>query len=699
MKVTGAWIAVAIAVVAAMIAGHIDISAARFFRSDVVVRDAFPGVTEPPYYDPAPYSLWLPSDWFVWDSIRSGHLPLWDRLQGGGYSPVLTVQNGVFHPLRWAVALAPREMAPSILIVLALFLCASGIWTLLRESRRSATAAALGAVIFTLSSPVLGNIHFSGDLLPLAHTPWIAFFARRTGRNPSLGNLAGLISGIALLLLAGHPLFVVTVALVVIGFSTAEAFDLRSIRPLVTLAVAAATAIALDAFAFVPPIVSLPDLWFYKTETHQGSVYALFDPFERWLRAILSMFVDLRSPSSSTFDEPAFWLYIGIPVALLAAIGVIDALQRTRDRAIAGVLLVLSMLSVPGPWMVDLASTKPLTFMNRSYFAGGMTFTLAILAAGGFDFLWHTGRRGRVVALICAVATSVVYVMRADEVLQPHRWSEIVRGETISFLRRDRSHRIIGTLGQTHLPNSSRITGIEDVRESTPVWTLRKHRWWEAVDPHIRRYAFPTFRMTEELGSALIGDFNVRWIVRSRLAASAFHNAGGPERRPAVEVELWRPGIVRPRVHFAERVLVVRTMDEAARLLRDDRSLAATTAVIEAAIPPLSQARGEVTLRYPSESTVAIDVSSPSGGLVVLHDAYDRGWRARLDDRPLEILPVNLISRGFVVKPGHHHVEMAYEPPGFRLGVGISAVTALSLAMAAAVALRGGRRSPQVAAE
>ena len=40
--------------------------------------------------DPAPFTLWLPSDWFVWDSIRAGHLPLWDRLQGGGYSPLVT---------------------------------------------------------------------------------------------------------------------------------------------------------------------------------------------------------------------------------------------------------------------------------------------------------------------------------------------------------------------------------------------------------------------------------------------------------------------------------------------------------------------------------------------------------------------------------------------------------------------------------
>ena len=92
-------------------------------------------------------------------------------------------------------------------------------------------------------------------------------------------------------------------------------------------------------------------------------------------------------------------------------------------------------------------------------------------------------------------------------------------------------------------------------------------------------------------------------------------------------------------------------------------------------------------------------VSSRSGGLVVLHDAYDRGWRALLDGRPVEILPVNLISRGVQVGPGRHRVEMAYEPPGFRLGAGISAVVALSLLVAAAVAVRRTRSWPQIEAE
>jgi len=696
MKTIANWLVVTIAIAAAMIAFRIDISAARFFRSDVVVRDSFASVSEPPYYDPSPYSLWLPSDLFVWDSVRTGHLPLWDRMQGGGYSPVLTLYNGVFHPLRWIVAIAPRDLAPSVLIVLALMTSLSGMWLVLRiENRSSRLGAAVGAVVFTFCSPVVANLHFSGDLLPLVHTPWIVFFAQRTARARSIGSFVGLVASIALVLLAGHPLFALTAGLAALGFVLAEAFEARSPRPLVVLGVATASALFVGAFAFVPPFASLSDLWFYKTQTHQGSVYALFDPIERWFGAIASILVDRRSPASSV-DDTAFWLYVGIPATVLAGAGVIDALQRTRDRVIAGVLLCFFMLSVPGPWMADLAATKPLTYMNRSYFAGGMAFAGAVLAAGGFEFLRRRNRVTRAVAFACAAAVTVVYLERAYEVLQPHRWSPVVQGDVVALLQAERSSRIIGSLGQTHLPNSSRVTGIEDVRESTPIWTVRKHLWWEAVDPNIRRFTFPTFRITDRLDSPLIGDFNIRYVVWSRLGHAGFHNGEGSAPspgpsgepmlgRPSVDVLRWR-GLVRPRVHFAEQTIAAHDMNDAARLLRENRFPAASTAVVEwgaVGMQPGSPASGSAAVTYPSDSKVVLDVDSASGGLVVLHDTFERGWQARLDGRPAGIVPVNLISRGLVVPAGRHRVEMQYEPPAFRVGLGISAFAFVSLGFAA----------------
>src|ERR1043166_784731 len=133
----------------------IDISAARYFRGDVVVRDAWPpAAIEPaPFYDPAPWAIWIPSDRFVRSSVLHGHLPLWDRLQGGGYSPVLTMQNGVFHPLRWMLALVPPLPAPSAFLVWIETIAFAGMWLLLRRGVGVSTGAALvGTILYVCSA-------------------------------------------------------------------------------------------------------------------------------------------------------------------------------------------------------------------------------------------------------------------------------------------------------------------------------------------------------------------------------------------------------------------------------------------------------------------------------------------------------------------------------------------------------------------
>ena len=88
-------------------------------------------------------------------------------------------------------------------------------------------------------------------------------------------------------------------------------------------------------------------------------------------------------------------------------------------------------------------------------------------------------------------------------------------------------------------------------------------------------------------------------------------------------------------------------------------------------------------VRYPTQNSVVIDAQSATGGLVVLHDTWSRGWTARVDGKPAPILPVNLISRGVMVGPGRHRIDMEYEPYGFRTGLSISAAGLIALLIAA----------------
>src|SRR5688572_14385792 len=73
--------AIAVAVLAILASSGVDISATRYVRLDAAVRDAFPEdeLPETRFGDPSSFLLWAPAEQFLWDSLRSGKLPLWDR--------------------------------------------------------------------------------------------------------------------------------------------------------------------------------------------------------------------------------------------------------------------------------------------------------------------------------------------------------------------------------------------------------------------------------------------------------------------------------------------------------------------------------------------------------------------------------------------------------------------------------------------
>jgi hypothetical protein len=72
------------------------------------------------------------------------------------------------------------------------------------------------------------------------------------------------------------------------------------------------------------------------------------------------------------------------------------------------------------------------------------------------------------------------------------------------------------------------------------------------------------------------------------------------------------------------------------------------------------------------------DVESSAPGWLVAVEAYDPGWRARVDGRAAEVLPANALFRAVAVPAGRHRVEMTYRAPGLAPGLLLSA-SALAL--------------------
>ena len=248
------------------------------------------------------------------------------------------------------------------------------------------------------------------------------------------------------------------------------------------------------------------------------------------------------------------------------------------------------------------------------------------------------------------------------------------------------------------MPNLAAISGIDDMRMAvTPLFSLRYHWWWLLVDPNVLRDAYPSTRLSDRLDSPLVGDFNIAYVLQGRLRPfDVFWSLPDIEHRDrflspwlvpprfpvamvtaSILVHANRASPVRPRVHFVPRVVRVDDMNAAIRTLTANRNLPLSAAVVEhrgdLTLPEF--ATGEANVAYPDDAHAIVDVRSPTGGLVVLHDSFDRGWSATIDAKPAEILPVNILSRGVIVPRGVHRIVFSYSPPGFRIGVVISLMT------------------------
>lgn len=98
---------------------------------------------------------------------------------------------------------------------------------------------------------------------------------------------------------------------------------------------------------------------------------------------------------------------------------------------------------------------------------------------------------------------------------------------------------------------------------------------------------------------------------------------------------------------------------------------------------------GRVAVLAGDATTDAYDLSLDGRGLLMTRDSYARGWQARVDGRPAEVLRANGRYRAIPVPAGKHRVELRYGPPGAAWGLVISALAVVGVGI---VAVRGGSR-------
>jgi hypothetical protein len=100
--------------------------------------------------------------------------------------------------------------------------------------------------------------------------------------------------------------------------------------------------------------------------------------------------------------------------------------------------------------------------------------------------------------------------------------------------------------------------------------------------------------------------------------------------------------------------------------------------------------RGESRVTEMTPDRVVIEATTNGESYVVLVDAWDPGWRARMDGVAVGVLRANVAFRAVRMPPGRHTIEMRYRPSAVSWGAALSVLTLLALGAALAHPARAG---------
>lgn len=157
-----------------------------------------------------------------------------------------------------------------------------------------------------------------------------------------------------------------------------------------------------------------------------------------------------------------------------------------------------------------------------------------------------------------------------------------------------------------------------------------------------------------------------------------------PAGPPGLQVHAYALEGTRPRGQIACRVVVAADRLEALRAPFAPDFDADRDVALPLALPARCSAGTARPLARRSGGS-AWETETEGDGLLVVRESWSRGWTARLDGRIAPVYPANGKHLAVPVPSGRHRVGLSYEPPGLRMGAG---VTAVAMMLAAGLLLR-----------
>jgi len=145
-----------------------------------------------------------------------------------------------------------------------------------------------------------------------------------------------------------------------------------------------------------------------------------------------------------------------------------------------------------------------------------------------------------------------------------------------------------------------------------------------------------------------------------------------------------------PQAYLTTAIVPVKSLDDAAKIMRDFRFDPSKTTLIESAPalagaipePPASnsaenQQNNPANVTRIDPNTVLVEFESKQDAFLVLTDSFYNGWHAYLDGKEQPIYRANIAFRAVKVPAGRHTLKFVYTPASFFGGVIIAIITAI----------------------
>jgi hypothetical protein len=231
----------------------------------------------------------------------------------------------------------------------------------------------------------------------------------------------------------------------------------------------------------------------------------------------------------------------------------------------------------------------------------------------------------------------------------------------------------------------SMLFGLEEAQGYNPTQSLRYWMFVRYVDPKDIFFNAAGFIRAEPVAVNLL---DVGYVVRDSAPVDGLTGEPVAAEGPWTLLALAEPP---SRASVVTTWTVARSSDAARRTVLRPGFDPNVEAVVEItpSIHPSNAGGGSAMYERDGPQAARVVVDAPAAALVVVRNAYDPGWHARVDGRPAPVLAADAIDQAVAVPAGHHTIELTYDDPSVGFGVLGSSLSLIALmALTAIIALR-----------